>query len=72
MNEMFCKSLSTRVVRVDGEYKDDGYVAENENRDRTKKPSLFDTARTSQLALFNPDGLSVVLRRTRAQDKGRK
>lgn len=34
MNETFCKRLSTRVVRVDGEYKDDGYVAENENRDR--------------------------------------
>lgn len=36
-----------------------GYIVENKNRDRTaiEKPGLFDTARTSQSALFNPDWL---------------
>jgi len=28
MNEMSRKSLSTYVVRVNGEYKDDGYIRE--------------------------------------------
>lgn len=31
---MFRKNLSTRVMRVGGEYKDDGYIAKNKNRDR--------------------------------------
>jgi len=74
MNEMFRKNLSTRVVRVDGEYKDDGYIAKNKNRDRVvaKSPIYSIQWGRANWPFSTSTSLSIVLRRTRGQDKEQK